>query len=106
MFNIYIPHEKIGPKTNYTQAVNAIRKLKLGPPNMKPHAYIYETLLKKITKSRERHHHIIVGGDFNEEFLPQLRGQSNKVNMTTTMTKLGLFLATNPDGIATPTHIL
>ena len=105
IFNIYIPHTSLGPITNYTQAVIAMRKLRLCPPNKKPQIYIYETLLKKVTDAREQGHLIIIGGDFNEAFRPAHLYPSTTVNMSTTMTKLNLVLATNPDGEHTPpTH--
>ena len=91
--------------TNYTQAVNAIRKLRLCPPNKAPQTYIYETLSKKETDAREQGDLIIIGGDFNEPFCPENQYPATAVNMNTIMAKLDLVLATNPNGDLTPpTH--
>ena len=106
VFNVYVPHNKIGPQTNYIQAVNAIRKLNLGPPDISPRDYIYEFLKKAVMDAREKNHRIIIGGDFNEPHTPSEQNHLNKKSMTSIMTGLGLVLATcSPDETSPPTYI-
>ena len=102
VFNIYIPHRRLGPETNFTQAVNAIRLLKLSPPNILPSVYVHNTLPKPVNSAKEKNHPIIVGGGFNEEYIPMQLHQADKVTMTTMMSRLGLVLATCSPGKVTP----
>ena len=102
VFNIYIPHRRLGPQTNFTQAVNTIRLLKLGPPDLLPSTYVYNILHKLVMEAKEKNHLIIVGGDFNEEYICNPIQQTGKVTMTTAMLKLGLVIVTSSPGDVTP----
>ena len=102
VFNIYIPVLNHGPNTSHTQTTNAIRMLNLARPDSTPNQYIYEYLSSSITEARRQGRPVIVGGDFNEKFVEPDPLSETLPTMSSTLTSLGLLLASAAPGNPTP----
>ena len=95
IFNIYLPKFNPGATSTYTQALNTIRKLEEWGTVVSIEDYFYKTLSKCVQEDVRNGYTPIVGGDFNDT-------QSEKSNMTTNMTAMGMINVTSPPDTCTP----